>query len=93
VIFNRFEGQFSVHPKVRLIALNVPGNVETYRQVLRVGADRNDCLVASDDSEQLLRAARIATYLHHKEYKLGRPRNDFQRTVVPAGRFSDAQML
>jgi hypothetical protein len=93
VIFYRFEGLFSVHPKVRLIALNVPGNIETYRQLLRVGADRNDCLVARDDSEQLLRAARIATYLRHKQYTLGRPQNEFQRTVVPAGRFSDAQML
>jgi hypothetical protein len=89
----RFEGQFSLHPKVRLISLNVPGNTETYRQLLRCGAHRNDCLVASDDSEQLLRAARIANYLNYKQDRLGRPRNEFQRTVVPAGRFSEANEL
>jgi hypothetical protein len=86
-------GRFRLHPKVRIVALHVPGTTETYRQILRVGAERNDCLVATDNTDQLLRAVKIANYLEYKRERLGRSPADFQRTVVPAGSFLEANVL
>jgi hypothetical protein len=91
IIFYKFEGTFRLCPKVKIISLHAPGTTETFRQVLRVGAYRNVCIVAGDNSEQLVRAARLANYLDYK-----RDQNDrgvFQRTVVPAGRFLEANVL
>lgn len=83
VIIYQFEGQFRIHPKLLVVALHVPRTTETYRQVLRIGATRNVCLVSGDNYEELLRAARVARYLDHKRDTFDR--GEFQRTVVPAG--------
>jgi hypothetical protein len=75
-------------PKIKIIALHVPASRNTFRQVLRVGAYRNICLVASDDEEEVLGAAKIANYLEAKQDRLVRPINDdFQQYVTHAGRF------
>jgi hypothetical protein len=88
IVFYQFVGSFRLHPKVRVISLHVPGNTESFRQVLRVGAVRNDCLVAVDNYEQLVRAAKIAKYLSYKR----RPSNEI-RTVVPPEPFVISHLL
>jgi hypothetical protein len=94
IIFHSFEGLFRLSPKIKIIALHVPGSSETYRQVLRVGAHQNICLVAVDNQEQVLRAAKIANYLAYKRDRRDHHRStEFQRTVVPAGPFLQANLI
>jgi hypothetical protein len=88
IIFYKFVGSFRLHPKVRVISLHVPGNTETFRQILRVGAVTNDCIVDVENYEQLIRANKIAKYLSYKRLSS----NDV-RTVVPAERFVIAHVL